>query len=129
MVGVAAYRLELELQSWDSSLEAGMGAWRLGLEPQGWDWSLKAETEALRLGFKPKRGGMEYKKEKEKEKEKLYHMCESIGQRLLRGRCPKSMKHKTLSIKSPLPCKFGVVSYSTLTPKALSLKQVYIRSL
>ena len=34
------------------------------------------------------RGGTE--KEKKEEKEKVSHMCESIGHRPLRGRCPKS---------------------------------------
>ena len=33
------------------------------------------------------RGGAE---EEEKKKEKIPHMCESIGHRPLRGRCPKS---------------------------------------
>ena len=33
-------------------------------------------------------GGTE--KEKKEEKEKVSHMCESIGHRPLRGRCPKS---------------------------------------
>ena len=38
-------------------------------------------------------GGTEKKEEKEKEKEKeekIPHMCESIGHRPLRGRCPKT---------------------------------------
>ena len=36
------------------------------------------------------RGGTEKKEEeKEKEEEKIPHMCESIGHRPLRGRCPK----------------------------------------
>ena len=35
-------------------------------------------------------GGTEKKKkEKKEEKEKVSHMCESIGHRPLRGRCPK----------------------------------------
>ena len=40
----------------------------------------------------PGGGGTEKKKKKEKkeEKEKVSHMCESIGHRPLRGRCPKS---------------------------------------
>ena len=44
---------------------------------------LKTRIWASRLGFK---GGME---EEEKE-EKIPHMCESIGHRPLRGRCPKT---------------------------------------
>ena len=48
---------------------------------------LEARIRASRLGFK---GGMEKKKEEEKEKkEKIPHMCESIGHRSLWGRCPK----------------------------------------
>ena len=35
------------------------------------------------------RGGAEEEK-KEKEEEKIPHICESIGHRPLRGRCPKS---------------------------------------
>ena len=34
------------------------------------------------------------KKEKKKEKEKIPHMCESIGHRFLRGRCPKGKNGK-----------------------------------
>ena len=41
------------------------------------------------LDFEAAGGGTE-KKEKEKE-EKISHMCESIGHRPLRGRCPKRM--------------------------------------
>ena len=44
---------------------------------------LQAEIWAWRLGG---RGGAEEKKE---EKEKTPHMCESIGHRPLRDRCPK----------------------------------------
>ena len=42
--------------------------------------------------------GMEKKEEKEEEKEeeKISHMCESIGHRLLRGRCPS--QHHTSHI-------------------------------
>ena len=50
---------------------------RLVFEPHGW---------GLNLG----RGGRtEEKKEEEEEEEKIPHMCESIGHRPLRGRCPK----------------------------------------
>ena len=44
---------------------------------------------ASRLGFEGG-GGTEKKEEKEEEKEKIPHMCESIGHRPLRGRCPKT---------------------------------------
>ena len=43
---------------------------------------LQAEIWAWRLG----EGGT--KEEKKKKKEKTPHMCESIGHRPLRGRCP-----------------------------------------
>ena len=70
-------------------LEAGIWALRLGFGPRDWDLGLEAGIWALRLG-----GGMEKKEEEEegkkKEKEKIRHMCESIGHRPLRGRCPKS---------------------------------------
>ena len=48
----------------------------MGLEADIWAWRWV--------------GGM--KKEKKKEKEKIPHMCESIGHRPLRGRCPKVSK-------------------------------------
>ena len=38
-------------------------------------------------------GGTKKEKEKKKE-EKIVHMCESIGHRPLRGRCPKRQKGK-----------------------------------
>ena len=34
-------------------------------------------------------GAEEEREEKEKKEEKIPHMCESIGHRPLRGRCPK----------------------------------------
>ena len=49
-----------------------------------YDLDLETRIWALRLGFE---GGTEEEKE-EKEKEKIPHMCESIGHRPLRGRCP-----------------------------------------
>ena len=54
-------------------LEAGIWASRLKYGPGGWG-----------------RGGAEEEKEKEEEEEeeKIPHMCESIGHRPLRGRCP-----------------------------------------
>ena len=36
------------------------------------------------------RGGAEEEEKEEEEEEKISHMCESIGHRPLRGRCPKS---------------------------------------
>ena len=64
------------------SIKARIGTLRLGLGPRGWVWSLEAG------------GGteMEEKKEEKKEEEKISHMCESIGYRPLRGRCPKKGK-------------------------------------
>ena len=62
----------------------------MGLE--SWIWAsrlvlgLEAQIWALRLGFE---GGMEEEKEEEEE-EKILHMCESIGHRDLRGRCPET---------------------------------------
>ena len=50
------------------------------MEPRGLVWGLKAG------------GGdeIEKKEKKEKKEEKISHMCDSIGHRLFRGRCPKS---------------------------------------
>ena len=66
----------------------------MGLETGIWprDWNLGLETGiwAKRVGFGPEgRGGTEEKKEEEEEKEK-FPLCESIGHRPLRGRCPKT---------------------------------------
>ena len=56
-----------------------------------WAFGLRFETQAriwaLRLGSESE-GGAEEKKEEEEEEEKIPHMCESIGHRPLRGRCP-----------------------------------------
>ena len=70
----------------------GVGIWvlRLGFGPQDWDLGLEARIWALRLRYGPRgwgRGGGA-EKEKEKEVEKIPHMCESIGHRPLRDRCP-----------------------------------------
>ena len=64
-----------------------MGIWasRLGFGPRGWDIGLQAEIWARRLG----EGGTKEEEKKKKEEEKIPHMCESIGHRPLRGRCPK----------------------------------------
>ena len=48
----------------------------MGLQAEIWAWMLGG------------RGGVEEKEEKE---EKIPHMCESIGHRPLRGRCPKAL--------------------------------------
>ena len=61
---------------------------RLGFGPQDWDLGLKAGTWASRLRYGPGGGGGS-EKEKEEEKEKI-PLCESIGHRPLRGRCPKT---------------------------------------
>ena len=67
-------------------LKARIWALRLGFEPRDWDLDLETGIRASRLGFE---GGTKEEKEKEKE-EKIPHMCESIGHRPLRGRCPKA---------------------------------------
>ena len=55
-------------------------------------------------------GGKGYTKEKKKEEEKIPHMYESIGQRPLRGRCPKRSWARSRRISFPL-------SFSNLKPK------------
>ena len=57
-------------------LEARIWASRLGFRPQGWDMSFEG-------------GGRTEKKEEEEEVK--FVLCESIGHRPLRGRCPKSV--------------------------------------
>ena len=75
-------------QSWDLGLKAGNWASRLEFGPQDWDFGLETGIWASRLGFE---GGTKKMEEKE-EKEKIPHMCESIGHRPLWGRCPKRTK-------------------------------------
>ena len=56
---------------------------------------LGAEIWARRLRGK---GGMkEEEKEKEEEEEKIPHMCESIGHRPLRSRCPKKGTNRPIT--------------------------------
>ena len=64
-------------------------ALRLRFWPQDWDLGLETGIWASRLGFEG--GGTEEEEKKEKEEEKFPHMCESIGHRPLRGRCPKGV--------------------------------------
>ena len=61
----------------------------MGLQAEIWAWGLG--------------GGGGTKEEKEKEEEKIPHMCESIGHRPLRGRCPKRMLGRQLA----LPLLYG----------------------
>ena len=65
--------------------EARIWASRLEFGPRDWDFGLETGIWASRLGFE---GGGTEKMEEEEEKEKIPHMCESIGHRPLRGRCP-----------------------------------------
>ena len=68
-----ASRLRFGLQGWDLGLEARVWASRLEFGPRDWDLGLEAGIWASRLGFE---GGT---LEEKKEKEKIPHMCESIG--------------------------------------------------
>ena len=54
-------------------LEARIWAWRLGFGPRDWDLGFKTGIWASRLGFD--------EGEMEEEKEKIPHICESIGHR------------------------------------------------
>ena len=62
-----------------------------GFGPQDWDLGLEAGILASWLRYGP--GGLgeggTKKEEEEEEEEKIPHMCESMGQRPLWGRCPK----------------------------------------
>ena len=64
-------------------IEARIWASRLGFGPRDWDFGFETGIKASRLGFE---GGT---KKKTEEKEKIPHMCESIGHQPLQGRCPK----------------------------------------
>ena len=77
-------------REWNLGLWVGIWALRVGFGPQDWDLGLEAGIWASRLRYRPGgwgKGGT--KKEKKEEKEKIPHVCESIGHRPLRGRCPK----------------------------------------
>ena len=50
---------------------------------------LKTGIWASRLGFEEGETEKEEEEEDKKEEEKIPHMCERIGHRPLRGRCPK----------------------------------------
>ena len=70
---ICATRLGFGSRDWDLGLEAGIWASRLRYGPGGWG-----------------EGGTKEKKEKEEKEEKIPHMCETIGHRPLRSRCPKT---------------------------------------
>ena len=76
-----------------SGLLAEIWISRLRFGPQDWDSGLETGIWASRLGSE---GGTE-KKEKERKKEKIPHMCESIGHRSFWGRCPKAEPSQYLS--------------------------------
>ena len=80
-----ALRLRFGPQGWDLGLQTRCWALRLGFGPRGWDLGLETRIWALRLEFE---GGGTEEEEREKEKKKIPHMCESIGHRPLWGRFP-----------------------------------------
>ena len=68
------------------ALRMGFGLLRLGFRPRDKD-------KASKLGFELGEGGTAKKKSrKEKKKDKIPHMCESIGHRPLLGRRPKGLE-------------------------------------
>ena len=76
--------------------EARIWASRLKFGPRDWDFGLETGIWASRLGFEG--GTEEERKKKKKEKEeKIPHMCESIGHRPLRSRCPKGVDDGKIS--------------------------------
>ena len=88
----------LKARIWTSRLgfvlETGIWASRLEFGPQDW---------GLRGGTKKEKG------EEEEEKEKIPHMCESIGHRPLRGRCPKKERKKQGRIRGyPSYVRMGI---------------------
>ena len=75
-------------------LEAKIWALRLGFGPQGLDLGLETGIWASRLEFGPRDWDLrgvdgEGEGGDEEKKEKIPHMCESIGHRTLQGHCPK----------------------------------------
>ena len=91
-------------------LEAGIWASRLRYRPGGWgEGGYEEEEEGEEGGGGEEEGETQEKKTKKKEKkkkkkekeeeEKIPHMCESIGHRPLRGRCPKRRKTTNMGAK------------------------------
>ena len=71
----------------------GIWTFGLGFRPWGWGLDLGAGISASKLGFELGEGGTAKKKSrKEKKKDKIPHMCESIGHRPLLGRRPKGLE-------------------------------------
>ena len=68
-------------QGWDLGLEARIWAFWIRFRPWDWDLGLGTRIWASKLG-----GGRTGQEEEEEAKEKIPHMCESIGHRPLRGR-------------------------------------------
>ena len=71
--------------------------------------------------FKARGGGLTEKEEKEeKEEEKIPHMCESIGHRPLRGRCPKG---GTTDKEGQTEVKSGQTNTRKRAKKRIEMKQ------
>ena len=75
-------------REWNLGLGVGIWALRVGFGPQDWDLGLETGIWASRLRYGPEGWGEGGVEEEEEKKEKTPHMCESIGHRPLRGRCP-----------------------------------------
>ena len=69
------------------SLEARIWAFWIGFGPRDWDLGLGTRIWASKLGEEGLRT--------EEEKEKIPHMCESIGHQPLLSRCPKKYDQAT----------------------------------
>ena len=105
-------------------LEGRIWASRLGFGSRGWDMGLKTEIWAWRLGG----GGT---KKKKKEKKKIPHVCEGIGHRPLRGRCPKGEKnflspHFTkFSLEKKRQRGIEISADHTILPKYVSIPTIF----
>ena len=97
----------VEVEGGAGHLETGIWALGLGFGPQGWDIGLEAEIWAWRWG-------------RETKKEKI-PLCESIGHRTLRGRCPKGQS--CVNSKNLLGKKFEpkMILFEVFTPRGSTL--------
>ena len=75
-------------RDWNLGLGVGIWALRVGFGPQDWDLGLEAEIWASWLRYGPGGWGRGVRRRRRRRRRKNFPICESIGHRPLRGRCP-----------------------------------------
>ena len=95
--------MSLKAKFWASRLEFELGGWVLSFE--GWNLSFEARFWASRLDLRLEGVDGEEEGGEEEGEGKISPMCESIGHRPLRGRCPKGEKRKEKERKGKIVAK------------------------